>query len=1596
MQRLWRQIIVLFISVGFICTGILLLGSNPAKAQDDYTFSGETVNKGTSINPSYKNTEDGLYNQLKEGDQYTDTNYSGSTETMTYGTTGGGAFSTALDTDDATRRNYLEANLQSGTPYTTYLTPTSDTQAQFDSIYPAAATRLYMRDTSAAEPKPNIKQAATSINANHWLTSTLGGGQDGTGTIYPLDMSMTIGTTTSTITKTITEPGSAHYGWDKAFVSPPLAAQTISGTFSLSQDYQEASSTRNMNPHIYIYVWNAADTFKSALYAAATSTLEADTTLATQQTFTFASYTLTSTAVSTGDRIVIEMMFYDNNVLTSSSVHGFGFGNEVSTGYASYIEFSMTIAWQSGDPYAATHYDKLDDTGTASTGDGSATYIYTATTADVDIFAMSDMAAPGAGYNIDVTIYCVQRDIVSGTNNIQVGIRIGSTNYQGITVDPTLNTWTNSSSSAWTTNPSTVAEWTYTEVNALSTYLASSDASPAIYCTKVVLKIDVTYPADYEMQGTIVYNSVTSTSQTTGYQVLCQGYRSGSENFNVQTWNYTSGAWVTKVTINSASDTDFNFNLLGWATNCERSSGNVVQIRLIDATGSDTVQDTLYLDLLKIRRIEEGYALDVVISSTTVAQYGNITLRIKGYTTSEQFNVNVWNYTSSAYDTNKLSITSLSNTWQTTVDLCDAHHRSGTTVQIQFVDNMAASSDQVQDSLYLDVVWVTRYHTNPSLSQDGCNPAIVNLGATVHFWVIYTDYDNEAPSSGYPKVHIDSSDYTMTENGTDTAYWDGKTYHYDKSDLTSGNHNYYLIGKDANSVEVTTGTKQVSIHVSPTLTQNGVTPSTGNNGDSFTFFVTYSDADSDPASYVKAHIDSTDYDMTYNGTGGGYHYDKAMSGGAHTYYFKTKDTYSGEIVTSPTQDLDVNNPPVLSGFGRIPADPVYVTTELNFTCTFTDADNDLPSAIKWRENVGAIQNVTMLQVDSLDVTTTDGKDYYVTFNLGHGIHTYDYWASDGLGNADGGSNSITIQNRAPTIDNKFVDDHEWRNTYWEYDYAYTDLDGDTVVFQMSTNTSFLSINPASGLVYGTTSDLVGWYSATVWCNDSYSGNDSDSFALYVDNREPVITNGPGADVNQYRNIAWSYDFDFTDADGDSMNWARSGANWLTIASDGNLSGTTSDTPGNYAFTVYANDSYGGSDSYAFTLHVNNRVPIISSSGNTTQTEETYLAYHVLANDGDSDVLSYALSTNASWASISGAWVNGTAAGIGWYDFTVWANDSYDSDIEHWYLTVEAPVENLAPYFISDPIYVWPNNTGYEYDVNAVDPEEQPLYYDLFGGISDLGFCTINHNTGVITGEPHLVGDFSANVSVTDGVNTAWQNWSLHVYSNPPTIESSPIETWQNGTTYLYELLAYDVENEPLIWSLEGNCTAFLVINPATGNLSNVSGPITQMGWWYVNISIYDGYNTVWQNFTLTALNSAPYFTTSPVLIGTNGTAYYYHAEAYDNNSDVITFTLVDSPEWLFVDENTGEVEGTCTLPGDYAIYLKVSDGQNESWQNWTLTISEPLPPAPPAAPAPDMSGFTLLIMLGAIGFGAFVVFRRITEHGKPAKKPEDNQKEKKQ
>lgn len=746
-------------------------------AQDNYTFGSETVNKGTSTNPSNKNAEDAAYNTLTEGDQYTDTNFSGSSENVVVGTAGGGAFSSSLDTDDATRRTYTEADSAPGDTSNT-LVPTSDISVGFDTTYPASPT---------------------------------------------------------------------------------------------------------------------------------------------------------------------------------------------------------------------THFDKVDE---GASHDSATTYNRAVTNADCDIFGLGDMADPTGSYDLDVTLYFIMQDAGTGTAYGDAGVYISTTKYVGVNDQSAPNSWTQYSY-AWEANPAG-GEWTYTTINGMGVYVEFADAAPDVDVTTIYIVVSIDYTASYTLDARITYSSVATSTQTTGFQVFCQGYRNGdTENVKVQAWNYTSSAWVDKVTISAGSDTDYNFNLLGWAANCERSAGNVVLLRLIDASNGDATQTVAYLDVLKVNRVDKGYASEVVLTSSTVPTYGNITLRIKAYTSAETWQVDVWNYTSSAYDTNKLQITSPSNAWQTTIDLCDGHHRSGNTAQIRLVDVTGASSDTTMDTFYLDVAWVSHYHTAPTASQDGCDPTTAYKGTTIHFWVIYTDYDNEVPSTGYPKVHIDSTDYSMVENETDTAYHDGKTYHFDKADLLQGVHNFYFILKDDNSGEVTTSVKQV-----------------------------------------------------------------------------------------------------------------------------------------------------------------------------------------------------TIENRAPTISNPLGDQNMYRNIYWEHDYEATDPDSDTLEWELSTNASaWLSINSGTGLLSGTTPVLPGSFWAQVWGNDSYGGSDTDTLNLYVLNQGPTI----------------------------------------------------------------------------------------ASSGNTTQTNNTYMAYDATATDPDDDALIWELASNATWLSLeANSWVNGTAeVGIFWCK--LWTNDSYGgSGLEEWQVTVTAGEPPIEP------------------------------------------------------------------------------------------------------------------------------------------------------------------------------------------------------------------------------------------------------------------------------------------------------------------------------
>jgi hypothetical protein len=297
------------------------------------------------------------------------------------------------------------------------------------------------------------------------------------------------------------------------------------------------------------------------------------------------------------------------------------------------------------------NYEMVDDSGTDSTGDGDTTYVSTGTNNYLDYYTLSDILEPDSGYNIDVTLYAVHKKMAAQGNSFTSGITITGTNYVGITVSPTNGVWTNSSSSVWTINPKTSSEWIYTDINSLIGYVTSTDASPTVYCTKLVIKVYITIPADadlYNVMGEIDLDSSTDDENTVSFIVKVQAKCSDSEDYYIQIYDFTALEYNTRITVTGLSDADYSYEL----TSDEFGVSGDVNFKFYGSSEiSDTTQSTLSVDFLRIEQMKNLYNSSVNFTCSFVPVNGNITLNLKGFTDDgENWFAKIWNYTTSSFD----------------------------------------------------------------------------------------------------------------------------------------------------------------------------------------------------------------------------------------------------------------------------------------------------------------------------------------------------------------------------------------------------------------------------------------------------------------------------------------------------------------------------------------------------------------------------------------------------------------------------------------------------------------------------------------------------------------------------------------------------------------------------------------------------------------------------------------------------------------------------------------------------------------------------------------------------------------------------------
>ena len=280
--------------------------------------------------------------------------------------------------------------------------------------------------------------------------------------------------------------------------------------------------------------------------------------------------------------------------------------------------------------------------------------------------------------------------------------------------------------------------------------------------------------------------------------------------------------------------------------------------------------------------------------------------------------------------------------------------------------------------------------------QDGVSPDAAAAGSTFTFRVRYKDYDNDAPDQAAPRsiyLWVDIDDDDLFEIATERFVLDevpGQTMPYSNgrdyttrmslSKVGDGSIKYYFEALDADGAAsgVATGVSTLQIlNAIPQLAwtgevgyeNDGINPDTGGDGASFTFRVSYSDADGESptsillledlnndgtadASYTMTPVAGGDYV-----TGKTYSYTKAVnyadsSAGSAQYAFSSTDgldTAVGDPTGwQPFAVLSYSNTPAVLEWVNDPADcridsakpnATLQTGSTEFKLKYTDADD---------------------------------------------------------------------------------------------------------------------------------------------------------------------------------------------------------------------------------------------------------------------------------------------------------------------------------------------------------------------------------------------------------------------------------------------------------------------------------------------------------------------------------------------------------------------------------------------------------------------------------------------------------------------------------
>lgn len=488
------------------------------------------------------------------------------------------------------------------------------------------------------------------------------------------------------------------------------------------------------------------------------------------------------------------------------------------------------------------------------------------------------------------------------------------------------------------------------------------------------------------------------------------------------------------------------------------------------------------------------------------------------------------------------------------------------------------------------------------------------------------------------------------------------------------------------------------------------------------------------------------------------------------------------------------------------------------------------------------------------------------------------------------------------------------NTLYQYVPEAVDDDADLIGYALVTAPDGMALNSDGLIEWVPDYDAAGDYSIEVSADDGRGGVRIESFLLTVTNtnRDPQITSTPVEVATE--DSSYSYQLESNDDDGDLLSYRLIRApEGMSVDATGLLQWLLGfDSAGDNSVEVAVTDGVSEITQLFIIVVANVNQAPIATPQTVTLAEDTVTQITLAGTDADAETLSYSLVTEPvhGVAVLTGDQLEyiPVANYFGSDSFTFIVNDGIDDSLP---ATVDVVVTavNDAPILNFSPSLIGQENSAYTAAAIAADVEGDLLLFSLLESPAGM---QIDSATGEVSWLPGFeqAGDHGVSVTVMDvlGASSSFDFMITVANTNRrPIVNDISVDTNAEQSVGI-PLLGIDGD---------GDAMSYEVLSPpVNGNVSinnNLAIYVPNGGFVGVDSFGYIANDGLLRSVSATVqisvvlMNTSPIIVSAPVTTVSESGIYNYTVEAIDQESDVVSYSLIAAPSGMTIDSVSGEL-----------------------------------------------------------------------------------------